>query len=124
MSLRDFFPILRKEGVELKKILVEINENNKIIIEQYEKTIALQNKALELTLNKLEDILNDNKTLIKSYKEIELKLEGYQNEIGSLENKTNEINGNLNGVLNLINKLLFKDLLKNYKKEIEKIIEG
>lgn len=124
MNLRNLFPISRKEGIELKELLLEVNKNNEIIKEKYEKTITFQNEALELTLNKFESVLNDNKILLKNHKEMDLKLEEYQGNISDLENKTNETSSNMNGVLNLINKLLFKDLLKNYKKEVEKIIEG
>ncbi|MGL6024964.1 MAG: hypothetical protein ACRC0F_10130 [Cetobacterium sp.] len=121
MNLRNIFPISKKEGIELKELLLEINKNNEIIKEKYEKTITFQNAALELTLNKLETVLNDNKSLIKSYGEMDLKLEKYQNNISYLENKNNEANKSINGILNLINKLLFRDLLKNHKKEVDKI---
>lgn len=230
MSLMDLLPISKKEGKELRELLLEINKNNEIIKEKYEKTIASQNKALELTLSKLEIVLSDNKALINSHKEINLKLEeyqnnnnknneiikenhekittfqnealkklndvsndnktlmknhkevnlrleeyqnnnsknneviienyekatafqskalkklddvfnnnkalinshkeiglrleGHQNNITDLENKSKESSNNMTGLLNIINKILFKDLLKNHKKEIEKIIEN
>lgn len=87
MSLMDLLPISKKEGKELRELLLEINKNNEIIKEKYEKSIASQNKALELTLSKLETVLSDNKALINSHKEINLRLEEYQNN----SSKNNEV---------------------------------